>query len=177
MAQIARPIDALGLNYYRRYHVRHEPAASAPPSPWPGSPDVAFAAPAHTTTSNGWAVEPDGLFDALVGVAAAYEPPPLYIHESGGAFADVRGNDGRVHDADRLAYLDAHMRACHDALAAGVDLRGFVVWSLLDNFEWAEGYGQRFGIVHVDFATQRRTPKASALWFRDVIAANGLPGA
>ena len=177
LAQIARPIDALGLNYYRRYHVRHEPAASAPPSPWPGSPDVAFAAPAHSPTSNGWAVEPDGLFDVLVGVAAAYEPPPLYIHESGGAFADVPGDDGRVHDADRHAYLDAHMRACHDALAAGVDLRGFFVWSLLDNFEWAEGYGQRFGIVHVDFATQHRTPKASALWFRDVIAANGLPGA
>jgi beta-glucosidase len=177
LAQIARPIDALGLNYYRRYHVRYEPGASAAPSPWPGSPDVAFAAPAHTQTSNGWAVEPDGLFDALAGVAADYEPPPLYIHESGGAFADVPGDDGRVHDADRRAYLDAHMRACHDAIAAGVDLRGFVVWSLLDNFEWAEGYGQRFGIVHVDFATQRRTPKASALWFRDVIAANGLPGA
>jgi beta-glucosidase len=177
LAQIARPIDALGLNYYRRYHVRHELAASAPPSPWPGSPDVAFAAPAHTPTSNGWAVEPDGLLDALVEVAADYEPPPLYIHETGGAFADVPGDDGRVHDPDRRAYLDAHMRACHDALAAGVDLRGFFVWSLLDNFEWAEGYGQRFGIVHVDFATQRRTPKASALWFRDVIAANGLPGA
>jgi beta-glucosidase len=177
LAQIARPIDALGLNYYRRYHVRYEPGASAPPSPWPGSPDVAFTAPAHTPTSNGWAVEPDGLFDALLSVAADYEPPPLYIHESGGAFADAVCDDGRVHDADRRAYLDAHMRACHDAIAAGVDLRGFVVWSLLDNFEWAEGYGQRFGIVHVDFATQRRTPKASALWFRDVIAANGLPGA
>jgi beta-glucosidase len=110
-------------------------------------------------------------------VASDYEPPPLYVHESGGAFADVPGDDGRVHDPDRRAYLDAHMRACHDAIAAGVDLRGFFVWSLLDNFEWAEGYGQRFGIVHVDFATQLRTPKASALWFRDVIAANGLSGA
>jgi beta-glucosidase len=177
LAQIARPIDALGLNYYRRYHVRHEPAASAPPSPWPGSPDVGFAARAHTPTSNGWAVEPDGLFDALVAVASDYEPPPLYVHESGGAFADVPGDDGRVHDPDRRAYLDAHVRACHDAIAAGVDLRGFFVWSLLDNFEWAEGYGQRFGIVHVDFATQLRTPKVSALWYRDVIAANGLPGA
>jgi beta-glucosidase len=175
LAQIARPIDALGLNYYRRYHVRHESGASASPSPWPGSPDVAFAAPASTPTSNGWAVEPDGLFDALVAVATNYEPPPLYVHESGGAFEDVPDHDGRVDDTDRRAYLDAHIRACHDAIAAGVDLRGFFVWSLLDNFEWAEGYGQRFGIVHVDFATQRRTPKASALWFRDVIAANGLP--
>ncbi len=177
LTQIARPIDALGLNYYRRYHVRHEPGASAPPSPWPGSPDVAFADPAHTPTSNGWAVEPDGLFDALLRVAADYDPPPLYVHENGGAFPDVPGADGRVDDADRRAYLDAHMRACHDAIAAGVDVRGFFVWSLLDNFEWAEGYGQRFGIVHVDFATQRRTPKASALWFRGVVAANGLSGA
>ena len=177
LAQIGRPLDALGLNYYRRHHVRHEPAASAPPSPWPGSPDVAFADPPDTPTSNGWAVEPDGLFDALVRLATDYDPPPLYVHESGGAFPDVPGDDGRVHDADRRAYLDAHVRACHDAIAAGVDLRGFFVWSLLDNFEWAEGYAQRFGIVHVDFATQRRTPKASALWFRDVIAANGLSGA
>jgi beta-glucosidase len=177
LAQIARPIDSLGVNYYRRYHVRHEPGASAPPSPWPGSPDVGFAAAADTPTSNGWAVEPDGLYDALVAVASEYEPPPLYVHETGGAFADVPGDDGRVHDTDRRAYLDAHVRACHDAIHAGVDLRGFFVWSLLDNFEWAEGYRQRFGIVHVDFETQRRTPKASALWFRDVIAANGLPGA
>ncbi|HKA85405.1 MAG TPA: family 1 glycosylhydrolase, partial [Acidimicrobiales bacterium] len=177
LAQIARPIDSLGVNYYRRHHVRHEAGASAPPSPWPGSPDVAFADPAHTPTSNGWAVEPDGLYEALVAVTTDYEPPPLYVHESGGAFVDVPGDDGRVHDADRRAYLDAHLRACHDAIAAGVDLRGFFVWSLLDNFEWAEGYRQRFGIVHVDFETQRRTPKASALWFRDVIAANGLPGA
>ena len=176
LGQIARPIDALGLNYYRRYHVRHEPGASASPSPWPGSPDVGFAEPARTPTSNGWAVEPDGLLDALVRVAADYDPAPLYVHESGGAFADEVGADGRVHDADRRAYLEAHLRACHDAIAAGVDLRGFFVWSLLDNFEWGEGYAQRFGIVHVDFATQRRTPKASALWFRDVIAANALPG-
>jgi beta-glucosidase len=174
LAQIARSVDALGLNYYRRYHVRHQRGASAAPSPWPGSPDVAFARPVHTPTSNGWAVEPDGLVDALVRVTTDYEPPPLYVHETGAAFSDVPGADGRVHDADRRTYLDAHVRACHDAIAAGVDLRGFVVWSLLDNFEWAEGYAQRFGIVHVDFATQRRTPKASALWFRDVIAANGL---
>ena len=177
LAQIARPIDSLGVNYYRRYHVGHGPGASPPPSPWPGSPDVAFSAPADTPTSNGWAVEPDGLYEALVAVASEYEPPPLYVHESGGAFADVPGDDGRVDDADRRAYIDAHVRACHDAIAAGVDLRGFFVWSLVDNFEWAEGYRQRFGIVHVDFETQRRTPKASALWFRDVIAANGLPGA
>jgi beta-glucosidase len=173
LAQIARPIDALGLNYYRCYHVRHEPGASAV-APWPGSPDVAFAEATATPTSNGWAVEPEGLYDSLVRLAADYDPPPLYVHESGGAFPDKLVADGQVHDHDRLAYLDAHLRASHDAIAARVDLRGYFVWSLLDNFEWAEGYRQRFGIVHVDFATQRRTPKASALWFRDVIRAHGL---
>jgi beta-glucosidase len=177
LAVISRPIDALGVNYYRCYHVRHEAGASASPSPWPGSPDVAFVEDAATPTSNGWAVEPRGLYDCLIRLASDYDPPPLYVHECGGAFPDVVAADGRVDDHDRLAYLDAHLRATHDALAAEVDLRGFFVWSLLDNFEWAEGYRQRFGIVHVDFATQRRTPKASARWFRDVIAAHGLSGA
>jgi beta-glucosidase len=176
LAQIARPIDALGLNYYRRYHVRHAPGDSAMPSPWPGSPDVAFAEPAHTPTSNGWAVEPRGLYESLVGLHRDYDdPPPLYVHENGGAFPDRMSADGQVHDTDRRAYLDAHLRAAHDAVAAGVDLRGYFVWSLLDNFEWAEGYGQRFGIVHVDFGTQERTPKDSAWWYRDVVRANGLP--
>jgi beta-glucosidase len=174
--QIARPIDALGVNYYRCYHVRHAPRASASPSPWPGSPDVAIAEAATTPTSNGWAVEPEGLYDALVRLASDYDPPLLYVHESGGAFPDHMCSDGTVDDHDRLTYLDAHIRAAHDALAAHVDLRGFFVWSLFDNFEWAEGYSQRFGIVHVDFATQKRTPKASALWYRDVMAANGLNG-
>lgn len=176
LAQIARPLDALGLNYYRRYHVRHAPGASASPSPWPGTDDVAFVDPGPTPTSNGWAVEPDGLYDALVDVAAEHAPPALYVHENGGAFPDHRADDGAVHDRDRIAFLDGHLRACHDAIAAGVDLRGYFVWSLLDNFEWAEGYSQRFGIVHVDFATQVRTPKDSALWFRDAAAANALGG-
>ena len=174
LATIARPIDALGLNYYRRHHVRHEPGASASPSPWPGSPDLAFVEATDAPTSNGWAVEPDGLLESLVRLPADYEPPPLYVHESGGAFPDRLTADGRVHDLDRISYLDAHIRACHDAIAAGVDVRGFFVWSLLDNFEWAEGFAQRFGIVHVDFDMQERVIKDSALWYRDVMHANGL---
>ncbi len=175
LAQIARPIDALGLNYYRRYHVRHEPGSSAPPSAWPGSPDVAFTQAVDPPTSNGWAVEPAGLFESLVRLTSDYDPPPLYVHENGGAFPDRVSDDGRVHDHDRLAFVEGHLRACHEAVTAGIDLRGYFVWSLLDNFEWAEGYAQRFGIVHVDFATQRRTPKDSALWFRDVVRANAVP--
>jgi beta-glucosidase len=174
LAQISRPVDALGLNYYRRYHVRHEPGASASPSPWPGSPDVAFAEAGGSPTSNGWAVEPPGLYEALARLSSDYDPPPLYVHENGGAFADQVDDDGRVRDDDRIAFLDAHLRAGHDAIAAGIDLRGFFVWSLLDNFEWAEGYAQRFGIVHVDFATQRRVPKDSARWLADVVRSNTL---
>jgi beta-glucosidase len=175
LEQIARPVDALGLNYYRCYHVAHEPGASASPSPWPGSTDVRFAEPASTPTANGWAVEPRGLHDALVRVWRDYAPPPLYAHEIGGAFPDEPDATGAVVDTDRIDFLDAHVQACHDAVADGVDLRGFFVWSYLDNFEWAEGYAHRFGVVHVDFATQRRTPKASARWFSEVVAANGLP--
>jgi beta-glucosidase len=174
LAQIARPIDALGINYYRRYHVRHEPGASASPSPWPGSPDVAFAEPERTPTTNGWAVEPRGMYETLMRVDADYDPPPLYIHENGGAFPDPVGPDGVVHDADRLAFLADHVRACHDALAAGVDLRGYFVWSLFDNFEWAEGFRQRFGIVHVDYDTQERVPKDSAIWYSRVARTNQI---
>jgi beta-glucosidase len=180
LAQISRPIDALGLNYYRRYHVRHEPGASASPSEWPGSTDVWVAPPDSPATANGWRVEPVGLTEALVRLTTDYDPPPLYVHESGGAFPDVPSGaepGARVEDGDRIAYLDAHLRAAHDAIAAGVDLRGYFVWSFLDNFEWAEGYRHRFGLVHVDFATLARTPKASAAWFGEVAAANGLGGA
>jgi beta-glucosidase len=177
LAQIARPIDALGLNYYRRYHVRWRAGASATPplSSWPGSPDVDLVAPPVPTTANGWAIEPEGLRDALERVAQDYEPPPLYVHESGGVFPDLRDADGTVNDYDRIEYLGAHLRAAREAIARGVDLRGFFVWSLLDNFEWAEGYRYRFGIVHVDFETMERTPKASARWYAAVAREGRLP--
>jgi beta-glucosidase len=107
-------------------------------------------------------------------VTEEYEPPPLYVHESGGVFPDVRGPDGTVDDRDRIDYLESHLRAARAAMASGVDLRGYSVWSLLDNFEWAEGYRYRFGIVHVDFDTMARTPKASAHWYAAVAAAGAL---
>jgi beta-glucosidase len=177
LAQISRPIDALGLNYYRRYHVRYAPGASAV-SEWPGSPDVELVdpQPGGTPTTNGWAVEPRGLYEALVRVATDYPTvPSLHVHETGGAFPDRPDASGEVHDVDRIAFLDAHLRASHDAIAEGVDLRSFFVWSFLDNFEWAQGYSDRFGIVHVDFDSQRRTPKDSARWLSRVVSANALP--
>jgi beta-glucosidase len=172
LAQIARPIDALGVNYYRRHHVRRTRDASAwpPASSWPGSPDVELVAPPVPKTAGGWAIEPDGLREVLERVHSDYDAPPLYVHEAGAAFDDEPGPNGEIDDVERIEYLEAHLQALRDALAAGVDVRGFFVWSLLDNFEWAEGYAHHFGIVSVDFATLRRTPKASAHWYSSVAA-------
>jgi beta-glucosidase len=171
--QIARPIDALGINYYRRHHVRHRPGASAEGAraQWPGSPDVELVRPPGSFTDGGWAVEPDGLREVLIRLSTDYTAPPLYVHEAGAAYDDDVDADGRVRDDRRIAWLDAHLRAASDAIRDGVDLRGFFVWSLLDNFEWAEGYRHRFGLVHVDFASLVRTPKTSAHWYRDLIRA------
>ncbi|GAA3133493.1 hypothetical protein GCM10020001_064970 [Nonomuraea salmonea] len=121
----------------------------------------------------GWPIVPDGLSRLLVRLSKDYPQVGLMVTENGAAFDDVV-EDGRVHDDDRVAYLDGHLREVHRAIEAGADLRGYLVWSLLDNFEWAEGYRRRFGIVHVDYATQERMPKDSALWYRDVIVRNGL---
>ncbi len=101
--------------------------------------------------------------------------PPIVVTENGAAFADAPGADGEVHDPDRIAYLDAHLRAVHAAMDGGVDVRGYFQWSLLDNFEWAYGYAKRFGIVHVDYETQVRTPKSSAHWYADVAAHRVVP--
>jgi beta-glucosidase len=113
----------------------------------------------------GWEVYPGGLTELLLRLRSDYRLPPLYITENGAAYPD-RLVDGRVADADRIRYLQRHIAALADALEAGVDVRGYFVWSLLDNFEWAEGYTRRFGLVHVDYATQCRTLKDSALWYR-----------
>jgi beta-glucosidase len=103
-----------------------------------------------------------------------YPDVPLVITENGAAYDDVVAPDGQVHDADRTEYLRTHLGAVHDAIKAGVDVRGYYLWSLMDNFEWAWGFSKRFGIVHVDFATQQRTIKDSGHWYRSVIAANAL---
>jgi beta-glucosidase len=167
LAIISRPIDAIGVNYYRRHHARFAAggSAAAPASTWPGSPDVGVVDPGVATTASGWAIEPDGLLETLLRLTEDYDPPPIYVHESGAAFDDQPDAGGYVDDQDRLAYLRDHVQVAAEALAGGVDLRGFFVWSFLDNFEWAEGYTKRFGIVRVDYGTQRRIPKASARWY------------
>jgi beta-glucosidase len=117
---------------------------------------------------------PDALRELLVSLHQRYGEllPPIYVTENGCAYEDVPGPDGRVTDVDRIAYLSGHIAAVRSAAAAGVPVRGYFVWSLLDNFEWAEGFTKRFGLVHVDFGTQARTPKASFAWYRDLIANN-----
>ncbi|GIJ25565.1 beta-glucosidase [Micromonospora qiuiae] len=162
---IAAPIDVLGVNYYNPTGVRAPEEGSPLPFelvPLDGYPRTAFD----------WPVAPDGLRDLLGWLRHRYgtDLPPVQITESGCAYDDQPDAQGRVHDPDRIVYLDGHLRAVHAAIADGVDVTGYFVWSLLDNWEWAEGFTKRFGLVHVDYPTGRRTPKSSYAWLRDVIA-------
>ena len=152
---IHTPMDFLGINYYSRSVV----SASGP---W----DVQQGGLA--ITDMGWEVYPEGLTELLLRLHRDYPVPPLYVTENGGAFKD-QWVAGRVHDAGRTDYIKRHIAAVADAMRQGVPMAGYMVWSLLDNFEWASGYEKRFGIVHVDYATQARTLKDSALWYRDFL--------
>ncbi|SHN00282.1 GH1 family beta-glucosidase [Cryptosporangium aurantiacum] len=162
--KISTPLDFYGLNFYNPHRVR----ASGPENF--GHEIVEY--PGVTTTAMGWPVVPEAFTELLTGLNERYgeKLPPVYITENGAAYDDKPDADGRVQDDDRIAYLDSHLRAVHAAMAAGVDVRGYFCWSFLDNFEWAEGYAKRFGLVRVDYETQERTPKASYDWFRSVIA-------
>jgi beta-glucosidase len=184
LAQIQQPLDVLGVNYYHGDAVSGRPQPGAPGfgsgrpgwttgSPFAGSEHVTFPRRGLPRTHMGWEVQPEGL-TRLLRRLDDYGVPPIYVTENGAAYADRVGPDGAVHDPDRVAYIDSHLRAVHDAIAAGVDVRGFFQWSLLDNFEWAYGYDKRFGIVHVDYTTQRRTPKSSARFYAEVAATGRL---
>ena len=164
---IKEPIDFVGVNYYTRNVTRFDARA------WP-----LRAAPVRqkraTHTETGWEVFAPGLTRVLTWVKERYGNPPIYVTENGAAFFDPPSLDGdRVADPLRVAYLRTHLTAVHAAIEAGADVRGYFAWSLLDNFEWSHGYSKRFGIVHVDFETQKRTPKDSARFYAEVIASNG----
>jgi beta-glucosidase len=175
LAVINAPIDAIGLNYYQPDLVG---AAKEPRpglvTPYPTGDRVEHHPTPGPVTDMGWPVDPTGLRELLLRVTADYGQIPLYITENGAAYPDVVSADGQVHDPERIAYVHRHLVAAHEALTAGADLRGYFVWSLLDNFEWAYGYAKRFGIIHVDYATCQRTLKDSAHWYRGVIAAGGV---
>ncbi|EIE99438.1 GH1 family beta-glucosidase [Saccharomonospora glauca] len=175
-AVIGASLDFLGVNYYRDLYVSSAPEHARPMPEWVGVERVSFPKRGLPQTASGWDVNAGELTGLLLRLHTEYPRLPLYITENGVAFPDDREVDGRIDDTDRIAFVEGHLRAAHSALEQGVDLRGYFYWSLLDNFEWAEGYAKRFGLVHVDYETQRRTPKASAAWYSRVIADNGLAG-
>ncbi|MEV6487152.1 GH1 family beta-glucosidase [Actinoplanes sp. NPDC051633] len=164
--QISQPIDVLGVNFYSPAYVSAKPGAPAAPDA-PGTEGIEWRPPVGPVTDMNWQIEPAALTRLLERLQADYGVP-LLITENGAAYSDG------VHDSRRIEYLDGHLKACLDAISHGVDLRGYFVWSLMDNYEWAEGYAKRFGIVQVDYTTQERMPKDSARWYSDVIRRNGL---
>jgi len=167
MALIHEPIDFVGINYYTRNVVRHDEAQ------WPLKASMVRQKRA-TYTETGWEVCPQALTDTLLWVRSRYGAIPQYVTENGAAFFDPPvAEDGRIDDALRVAYFRRHLGAVADAMRQGVDLRGYCAWSLFDNLEWSLGFSKRFGIVHVDFETQQRTPKASARYYAEVIARGG----
>jgi beta-glucosidase len=127
------------------------------------------AQPGSEQTQMDWHVAPDGLRDTLIELNRTYAPREIVITENGAAYPDTLGPDGQVHDPDRLGYLARHVAAAGEALAAGVPLTGYHVWSFMDNYEWSLGYSRRFGLTHVDFESQLRTPKESARWYQELI--------
>lgn len=167
VAALAQPIDFLGVNYYTRSLVRHDPEA------WPVGAS-AVRQPQSTYTETGWEVYPQGLIDTLNRVRERYGNPPVYLTENGAAFYDppVAAAEPLL-DPLRTDYLREHLRALRTAITQCCDVRGYFAWSLLDNFEWSLGYSKRFGLVHVDYATQKRTLKASAEFYSEVIASRG----
>ena len=162
LATIKHKVDFLGVNYYAPAYIADAPGSLF--GAWFG------AVPAGTRfTAMNWPIVPDGLYELLMTLNSRYPDLDLYITENGACFDDTVAADGSVNDADRVAFLRDHIAAASRAVAAGARLRGYFVWSLLDNFEWAEGYSRRFGVVRVDFATQKRTPKTSYAYLVDTM--------
>ena len=164
---IRQPLDFVGINYYTRAVHRFDAAVSALHA-------GRVPQPRHAHTEMGWEVYPRGLTDTLTWFKGRYGDMPVYVTENGAAFYDPPTVDGDIlEDPLRVSYYRSHLRAVHDAIRAGVDVRGYFAWSLLDNYEWSYGYSKRFGIVHVDLDTQKRTPKRSARYYAEVIRTNG----
>ena len=181
---IASPIDVLGVNYYTptlvaaldSHMMSDGHRTSSVASAWPGCEEtVHFLSQPGPYTEMGWSVDAVGLHELLTRLHRDYPQVPLMITENGAAYADFPDDTGAVHDPERVAYLRDHLTAVSRAIEEGVDVRGYFVWSLLDNFEWAYGYAKRFGITYVDFSTQQRIFKDSAHWYRSVLTRNSVP--
>jgi beta-glucosidase len=164
---IRQPLDYIGVNYYTRNVTKADAHA------WPLYASAVKQKQA-THTEMGWEVFPRGLTDLLLWIKQRYGNPPVYITENGAAFYDPpQAPATGVQDPLRVEYFRQHLRAVRDAIGHGADVRGYFAWSLFDNFEWALGYSKRFGIVHMNYETLQRTPKASAEFYSQVIASNG----
>jgi beta-glucosidase len=167
LGRVRQPMDFLGINYYKRGVMRRDDARAVERA-------VHAYPPGRPYTELRWEVHPEALTRTLCWVKDTYGDIPLYVTENGAAFADPpRAEAEVVEDPARVDYLRGHLLAAHEAIRRGVDLRGYFVWSLLDNFEWSQGFSKRFGIVHVDYASQQRTLKRSGLFYRDVVRSNG----
>jgi beta-glucosidase len=166
---ISTPFDVLGVNYYFGQDFAGTDADGNTHDAL-GEPVVRPVLPGTARTAMDWPITPERFTQLLVRLHRDYPGLPLVVTENGAAFDDRADSSGWVQDDDRTSYLATHIAAVADAVAQGADVRGYFAWSLMDNFEWAEGYAKRFGIVHVDYDTQERTPKQSALWFRDTIS-------
>jgi beta-glucosidase len=174
---IHQPIDVLGLNYYFPNYVamsgRPQFPQSNEPSAWPGCSDIDFVEQEGEKTDMGWLVEPEGICDLLLEVSRQYPDVRLMITENGAAEPDkpeIAADGTRaVHDSARISYLQRHFAQVARAIEQGADVTGYFLWSLLDNFEWQNGYAKRFGIAYVDYATSERTPKDSFYWYRDFL--------
>jgi beta-glucosidase len=166
---IHQPLDFLGVNHYFTVQVAHEPRGGLLKLT-----ERQVTSPGWGYTEMGWGINPDGIKAALLDLKDRYDSPKILITENGCAMVDIPDEAGFVADWRRIDYLRSHIRAVHEAIEEGVDVRGYYVWSLMDNFEWAHGYGPRFGLVRVDYATGRRTPKQSTRWYSQVIADNSI---
>jgi beta-glucosidase len=175
METIAAPIDFLGVNYYTRRVIAHDPAGrTAEGRGFIAAKQIyrPFIPRAHFDE---WEINPEGLFKTLVRVHDEYGAPAMIVTENGTSLPDLPGPDGAVHDPVRTRYIARHTAAVREAIREGVDVRGYFVWSLMDNFEWGFGFTKRFGIVHVDYDTQKRTVKDSGAWYAKAAKANGFP--
>ncbi|MFI9587934.1 GH1 family beta-glucosidase [Streptomyces sp. NPDC052236] len=184
LAIIKHPLDSLGINYYSptvvssatdSHVVRNDNHGVSDHSPWPAADAVSFHQAPGDRTEMGWAIDPTGMHEVLMHYSRMAPGLPLMITENGAAYDDKPSADGRVHDPERMRYLHGHLAAVHQAIEDGADVRGYFLWSLMDNFEWSYGYTKRFGAVYIDYETQTRTPKSSAYWYSELARTGVLP--